>query len=94
VYLDVGVFNGLIETVGESIKYPIRTSHHGSPLMPVVLAGSTCDSLDIMYERADYRLPTSLKIGDRVQILSTGAYTYTYSSVEFNGFPPLSAICI
>jgi ornithine decarboxylase len=39
-------------------------------------------------------LPASLAVGDRVQILSTGAYTYTYSSIEFNGFPPLKVVCI
>jgi ornithine decarboxylase len=35
-----------------------------------------------------------LKPGDKVEILSTGAYTTTYSSVAFNGFAPLKAICI
>ena len=34
------------------------------------------------------------KIGDKVQILSTGAYTTTYSAVNFNGFAPLRSICI
>lgn len=94
VYLDVGVFNGLIEAVGEAIRFPIRTARDGGPTMPVVLAGSTCDSFDVMYDRAGYVLPASLAVGDRVQILSTGAYTYTYSSVEFNGFPPLRVVCI
>jgi ornithine decarboxylase len=34
-------------------------------------------------------LPLNLAIGDRVEILSAGAYTSSYSSVGFNGFPPL-----
>jgi ornithine decarboxylase len=34
-------------------------------------------------------LPLSLEIGDRLYWFSTGAYTASYSSVEFNGFPPL-----
>lgn len=55
----------------------------------VILAGPTCDSMDIMYEHAKYRLPLSLKEGDRLYWLSTGAYTGSYASVEFNGFPPL-----
>ncbi len=93
VYLDVGVFNGLIETIGESIKYPIRSSATGQP-MPVILAGCTCDSLDILYDAAGYHLPAQLEIGDRVQIVSTGAYTYPYASVEFNGLPPLHVVCI
>ena len=36
----------------------------------------------------------NLKPGDKVEILSTGAYTTTYSSVAFNGFAPLKAVCI
>ena len=39
--------------------------------------------------RQPYPLPVSLEIGDKVLIEGTGAYTTTYSSVAFNGFPPL-----
>ncbi|MBK7544005.1 MAG: type III PLP-dependent enzyme [Candidatus Competibacteraceae bacterium] len=88
VYTDVGVFNGLMETIDESIKYPIyaeKTGEEGD----VVLAGPTCDSLDIIYEHFQYELPLSLESGDRLYWLSTGAYTTSYSSIEFNGFPPL-----
>ena len=35
-----------------------------------------------------YRL-TALACGDRVEILSTGAYVTTYASQKFNGFAPL-----
>jgi len=51
-------------------------------------------SADILYEKTEYKMPLSLKPGDKVEILSTGAYTTTYSSVAFNGFAPLRAICI
>jgi len=88
VYTDVGMFNGLIETLGEAIKYPLSTSKSG-PEEEVILAGPTCDSLDIMYEQHKYELPLSLEIGDYVYWFSTGAYTTSYSSIEFNGFPPL-----
>lgn len=88
VYTDVGVFNGLMETIDESIKYPIYTEKSGEA-GDVVLAGPTCDSLDIIYEHFPYQLPLSLAIGDRLYWLSTGAYTASYSSIEFNGFPPL-----
>ena len=60
----------------------------------MILAGPTCDSADIMYEDTKYRLPVDLKIGDKVYWLSTGAYTSTYASVEFNGFPPIQAYYI
>ncbi len=88
IYTDVGMFNGLIETLGEAIKYPLKTSKEG-PVEEVILAGPTCDSLDIMYEHHKYELPLSLEIGDYIYWYSTGAYTTSYSSIEFNGFPPL-----
>ena len=89
VYLDIGKFGGLAETMDESIRYPIRTPHDGDESGPCVLAGPTCDSADVMYEREPYALPISLEIGDKVLIEGTGAYTATYSSVAFNGFAPL-----
>jgi ornithine decarboxylase len=94
VYLDVGKFHGLAETMDEAIKYRLITPHEGSETGPVVLAGPTCDSADILYEKTDCRLPLALKAGDKVIILSTGAYTTTYSSIAFNGMPPLASICI
>ena len=89
VYLDIGKFGGLAETMDESIRYPIRTPHDGAAHGPCVLAGPTCDSADVMYEKVPYMLPVSLEIGDKVLIEGTGAYTSTYAAVAFNGFPPL-----
>jgi len=93
VYLDVGKFSGLTETWGEAIRYRIATSHSG-PTTPVVLAGPTCDSQDIIYQQTKYTLPLALDVGDTVDFLSAGAYTASYSSVGFNGFPPLPTYCI
>jgi len=92
VFTDVGKFSGLIETLDEAIKYPLTTDRHGdgSETEEVILAGPTCDSVDIMYEHHRYKLPLSLEMGDRVYWFSTGAYTTSYSSIEFNGFPPLA----
>ena len=90
VYLDVGMFQGLIETLNEAIKFPIWTDKNGE-LEEAVIAGPTCDSADIMYEDYKYPLPLNLSIGDRLYWFSTGGYTTSYSSVEFNGFPPLAA---
>ena len=90
VYTDVGKFSGLIETMDESIKFPIWTEKKGE-MEEVVIAGPTCDSADSMYEHYKYGLPLNLAIGDRMYWLSTGAYTTSYSAVEFNGFPPLKA---
>ena len=90
VYTDVGKFSGLIETMDEAIKFPIWTEKKGE-MEEVVIAGPTCDSADIMYENYKYGLPLNLAIGDRLYWLSTGAYTTSYSAVEFNGFPPLKS---
>jgi ornithine decarboxylase len=94
VYLDVGVFTGLVEAMDESIRYLIRTPHDGGPTGPAILAGPTCDSIDILYERHPYRLPVDLAEGDRIELMATGAYTTTYSSVAFNGFPPLRSVVL
>lgn len=90
VYLDIGRFGGLAETEGEAIKYRFVTPHDGGPTGPVAIAGPTCDGADILYERSGYRLPTALSCGDRVELLSTGAYVTTYASQRFNGFAPLA----
>ena len=94
VYLDIGKFGGLAETMDESIRYPIRTERDRDELAPCVLAGPSCDSADVLYEKQPYLLPVSLEIGDKVLIEGTGAYTSTYASIAFNGFAPLKTIHI
>jgi ornithine decarboxylase len=94
VYLDIGKFHGLAETIGESIRYPIRTRRDRDESGPCIVAGPTCDSVDVLYEKTPYPLPVSLAIGDKVLIEATGAYTSTYSSVGFNGYPPLKSYVI
>lgn len=90
VYLDIGRFGGLAETEGEAIRYCFRTPHDGGRMGPVAIAGPTCDGADILYERSGYRLPLDLASGERVELLSTGAYVSTYCSTRFNGFAPLA----
>jgi ornithine decarboxylase len=91
VFLDVGLFNGLTETLDEAIRYRIQAPWRGSGAGtgPVVLAGPSCDSADVLYETYQYQLPLDLQVGDHLEIHGTGAYTCSYSSVGFNGFPPL-----
>ncbi len=81
LYLDVGVFNGLMETIG-GIKYPFFLTK-GKKLSKWVLAGPSCDSFDVISNEVE--LP-ELEVGDRVYIMSTGAYTTAYAS-QFDGFP-------
>jgi ornithine decarboxylase len=80
LYLDVGVFNGLMEVIG-GIKYRIVALREGM-LKNQVLAGPSCDSMDVIAK--DVELP-DLEINDRVCIMSTGAYTTVYAA-RFNGF--------
>ncbi len=94
VYLDIGRFSGLAETEGEAIRYRLSTDRDGGPAGPCVVAGPSCDSADVMYEKRPMEMPLALKAGDRVFIHATGAYTSTYSSVGFNGFPPLDVVCV
>ena len=93
VYLDIGKFGGLAETLDESIKYRLLTTRKGM-LGRVVLAGPTCDSADILYEKEMYHLPLDLECGDLITILHTGAYTSSYASVGFNGFAPMKTYCL
>ena len=94
VYLDIGRYGGLAETEGEAIAYPLHTSKDGGPVGPVVIAGPTCDADDVLYQRTCYELPLDLAAGDHVDLLGAGAYTSSYSSVAFNGFPPLATYCV
>jgi ornithine decarboxylase len=94
VYLSLGRFSGLAETEGEAIRYQFVTPRDGEATGPCILAGPSCDSADVLYEKRPVQLPLSLQAGDRVLIRNTGAYTSTYSSVCFNGFPPLDVVAI
>ncbi|KID27997.1 ornithine decarboxylase [Prauserella rugosa] len=95
VYLDVGRYNGLAETEDEAIAYALEpVGDHDGASGPVIIAGPTCDGDDVLYQRTPYRLPESLRAGDRIDILAAGAYTASYSSVAFNGIPPLRTHCI
>ena len=74
VYLDVGKFGGLIETIDESIKYPIYFDKSGDA-EEVILAGPTCDSMDILYENFRYRMPVDDSAG-RSGVCSLGRRLY------------------
>jgi ornithine decarboxylase len=93
VYLDAGVYTGLVETLGEAIRYRLCTTRDADPVLgPAVLAGPTCDSVDVLYEKTPVLLPLTLAEGDLITFASAGAYTATYSTVGFNGFAPLPTV--
>lgn len=89
VYVDTGRYGALAETAGEAITYRLRTAHdHLDAVGPVILAGPTCDSADILYQRHRYQLPHALQSGDYIDWLSAGAYTTCYAAASFNGLTP------
>ena len=88
LFLDMGVFQGLIEPLESSAwRYPVFAGRRGSAhdAVPFVLTGPTCDAYDTI--GAAYHLPAGMRLGDRVYIGAAGAYTTVYGS-SFNGFVP------
>ena len=94
VYLDIGKFSGLAETIDEAIRYQFVTPRDGAPTGPCILAGPSCDSADVLYEKRPVNLPLTLRAGDKVIIRNCGAYTSSYASIGFNGFPPLDVVVL
>jgi len=82
IYLDVGCFTGLAETL-EKFDYELLTERHG-PETPMSVAGPSCDTADTLFD--EKMLPEDLSAGDFVLIPNAGAYTTAYAST-FNGFP-------
>lgn len=83
LYIDVGVFNGLMESVG-GIKYSyiVETTKQTGARKQWTVAGPSCDSFDVIDKNVTLSDP---QVGDLILILSSGAYTVSYAS-EFNGF--------
>ncbi len=80
LYLDVGVFNGFMETVG-GINYIFKTNSRRKEKIWNI-GGPSCDSMDILAKNVKLPEPD---IGDLVYILSAGAYTTVYAA-PFNGY--------
>ena len=96
LYLDVGAYNGLMETqqTVNEWRYPLWTSladHAQASRIPYTVTGPTCDSNDTMFFGA--MLPADLDVDDQLYIGSAGAYTLSYAS-SFNGFPPPAQVFV
>jgi ornithine decarboxylase len=91
LYIDVGVFNGMMESVG-GIKYTYVLENHGRPGQKKtwVLAGPSCDSFDVIDQNVWLPEP---EVGDYILVLTGGAYTVSYAS-EFNGCPMPQTIIV
>jgi ornithine decarboxylase len=95
IYLDVGAYNGLIETrQATHWTYPLwssRPDHAIAPQEAFTVTGPTCDSSDTLFPSA--RLPSTLEVGDVVYFGTVGSYTLSYGS-SFNGFPPPASLFV
>ncbi|HTY51186.1 MAG TPA: hypothetical protein VMB48_15980, partial [Steroidobacteraceae bacterium] len=70
-------------------RYPIEALRSGRRA-PAVLAGPTCDSVDVIAE--DIALP-QLSAGDLIVGRAMGAYTWASAS-EFNFFPKATVVAV
>lgn len=86
-YLDDGIYGNYSGQIFDGMHYPIETLKQGS-LQPCVLAGPTCDSIDVIAE--DILLP-ALDVGDIVIGKMMGAYTHT-TATRFNSLAPAKII--
>jgi ornithine decarboxylase len=86
LFLDASALHGLMEAqqVKGRFPYPVKTSKNGASLRNYVLSGPTCDPDDTIL--SEVLLP-EVKVGDRLFIQNTGAYSFVYAS-NFHGFDP------
>jgi ornithine decarboxylase len=83
-YLDDGVYGAYSGQLFDHTRYPVEPLREtAAERLPSVLAGPTCDSIDVIAE--NLMLPP-LRIGDLVVGRSMGAYTWA-SATEFNFYP-------
>jgi ornithine decarboxylase len=80
-YLDDGVYGSYSGQMFDHAKYPVSALKEGETF-PSVLAGPTCDSIDVIDDNID--LP-ELDIGDLIVGRMMGAYTWA-SATDFNFF--------
>jgi len=89
-YLDDGLYGSYSGQVFDRTKYPLEALVAPGPTYPSVLAGPTCDSVDVISE--NIALP-KLKQGDLVVGRVMGAYTWASAS-EFNFFPKTTVLAL
>jgi ornithine decarboxylase len=82
-YLDDGIYGSFSGQLFDHTRYPVEPLRTAGETLPSVLAGPTCDSIDVIAE--NLMLPP-LKIGDLVIGRAMGAYTWA-SATEFNFYP-------
>lgn len=81
-YLDDGVYGSYSGQMYDHAKYPVSALRQDGELQPSVLAGPTCDSIDVIDD--NIMLP-ELEVGDLIVGRMMGAYTWA-SATDFNFF--------
>jgi len=83
-YLDDGTYGSFSGQLYDHSRYPVEpVGPHAGPKLPCVLAGPTCDSIDVIAE--DIPMP-ELVAGDLLMGRQMGAYT-SATATDFNFFP-------
>ena len=89
-YLDDGLYGSYSGQVYDHATYPVEALVPAGNTYPSVLAGPTCDSIDVINEHLE--LP-ELDVGDLVVGRAMGAYTWASAS-EFNFFPRATVLAL
>jgi len=89
-YVDDGLYGSYSGQVYDHASYPVEALVPEGKMYPSVLAGPTCDSIDVINEHLE--LP-KLDVGDLVVGREMGAYTWASAS-EFNFFPRATVLAL
>ena len=89
-YLDDGLYGSYSGQLYDHARYPVEPLRDGAERLPSVLAGPTCDSIDVIAE--NLMLPP-LKTGDLIIGRAMGAYTRA-SATDFNFFPRATVVAV
>jgi ornithine decarboxylase len=89
-YLDDGLYGSYSGQLYDHARYPVEPLKDSPERLPSVLAGPTCDSIDVIAE--NLMLP-ELKAGDLIVGRAMGAYTWASAS-EFNFFPKATVVAV
>jgi ornithine decarboxylase len=89
-YLDDGLYGSYSGQLFDHARYPVEPMRDSEERLPSVLAGPTCDSIDVIAE--NLMLP-ELKAGDLIVGRAMGAYTWASAS-EFNFFPKATVVSV
>jgi ornithine decarboxylase len=89
-YLDDGLYGSYSGQLFDHARYVIDSLRTGTERFESVVAGPTCDSIDVVNENV---LLPELKVGDLVVGRSMGAYTWA-SATDFNFFPRARVVSV